>query len=156
MSVLPGPATIWFILGVVLLVVEAMHLGVLAVFFALGAWVTAILMWLGIIEEDWLQLAVFLVVSVVALFLLRRKMRTWLTGLRHSAGDDAALDDFVGNLATVVEAIEPARNTGKVEFRGTQWAARSDSAVREGSVVKILARDNLTLTVQPNEEIPKS
>jgi membrane protein implicated in regulation of membrane protease activity len=95
----------WFILGVILLVVEAMHTGVLAVFFALGAWVTATLMWLGVIESSWAQLAVFLIVSVVSLLLLRSELRKWLTGLRHPAGEDAALDDFAGNLATVTEAI---------------------------------------------------
>ncbi len=156
MSGLPSTATMWFILGVILLVVEAMHTGVLAVFFALGAWVTAILMWLGVIETEWLQLAVFLVVSVVSLLLLRQKLRTWLTGLRHPAGADAALDDFAGNLATVIEAIEPAKNTGKVEYRGTQWAARSDSPIGKGAVVTIIARDNLTLSVQAKEEARKS
>jgi membrane protein implicated in regulation of membrane protease activity len=145
-------ATAWFVLGVILLVVEALHTGVLAVFFALGAWVTAILMWLGIIESSWAQLAVFLVVSVASLLLLRNQLRRWLTGLRHPAGDDASLDDFVGKLATVVEDIDAAKNSGKVEFRGTHWPARSDSPIPKGSVVRIVARDNLTLSVQSNEE----
>ena len=145
-------ATMWFILGVVLLVVEAMHTGVLAVFFALGAWVTAILMWLGVIESSWVQLAVFLVVSVASLLLLRKHLKRWLTGLRHPAGTDAALDDFVGKLATVVEDIDSTRNSGKVEFRGTQWPARSDSPIAKGKVVRIVARENLTLSVQSTEE----
>jgi membrane protein implicated in regulation of membrane protease activity len=76
--------------------------------------------------------------------------------LRHPAGEDAALDDFAGNLATVIEAVEPGKNTGKVEFRGTHWAARSERSIAEGTVVKIVARDNLTLSVQPNEEVRKS
>jgi membrane protein implicated in regulation of membrane protease activity len=150
---LPGTATMWFILGVILLVVEAMHTGVLAVFFALGAWVTAVLMWLGAVESTWAQLAVFLIVSVVSLLLLRSEMRKWLTGLRHPAGQDAALDDFAGNLATVIEAIEPGKNAGKVEFRGTHWPARAECPIAKGTVVKIVARDNLTLSVQPNEEV---
>lgn len=145
-------ATLWFILGVVLLVVEATTTGVLAVFFALGAWVTAILMWLGIIEATWIQLAVFLVVSLLSLLMLRRRLKTWMTGLRHPAGEDAALDDFAGNLATVTEPIDPGKNSGKVEFRGTQWPARADSTIAAGKVVTIVARDNLTLSVQPHEE----
>ena len=156
MTGLPGTATMWFILGVILLIVEAMHTGVLAVFFALGAWVTATLMWLGAIESTPAQLAVFLIVSVVSLLLLRSELRKWLTGLRHSAGEDAALDDFAGNLATVIEAVEPGKNTGKVEFRGTHWTARSERSIAKGTTVKIVARDNLTLSVQPNEEVQKS
>jgi len=152
MITLPGSATMWFILGVLLLVVEAMHTGILAVFFALGAWVTAILMWLGIVESTSAQLAVFLIVSIVSLLLLRSELRKWMTGLRHPAGDDAALDDFAGKLASVIEDIDPATNTGKVEFRGTHWAARADYPIAKGKVVKIIARDNLTLSVQLNEE----
>jgi len=145
-------ATVWFILGVILLVVEAIHTGVLAVFFALGAWVAAILMWLGIIESSWAQLAVFLIVSMVSLLALRSRLRKWLTGLRHPARSDEALDDFVGKLATVVEDIDASRNTGTVEFRGTHWPARAASLIPKGKVVKIVARENLTLSVQPNEE----
>ena len=155
MTALHTSAAMWFVLGVVLLVVEAMHTGVLAVFFGLGAWVTAILMWLGLIESDPLQLAVFLVVSVLSLLLLRRKLRTWLSGIRKTASGDPALDDFEGNLATVTEAIEPMKNTGKVEFRGTHWAARSDSAIPKGAAVRITARDNLTLSVRLFEEDAK-
>jgi inner membrane protein len=147
------PGTLWFILGVLLLVIEGIHLGVLAVFFGFGAWVTAILVWLNVIEEFWLQLAVFLVVSVVSLILLRRKLRHILTGLQNKAGDtDATLDDFAGKLATVVEEVDPQRNTGKVEYRGTQWIVRSDTVIPKGTVVRIIARDNLTLSVKPNEE----
>ncbi len=155
MTALHSSATMWFVLGVVLLVVEAMHTGVLAVFFALGAWVTAILMWLGLIETDSLQLAVFLIVSVLSLLLLRRRLRTWLTGIRKTASGDPALDDFAGNLATVTDAIEPATNTGKVEFRGTQWAARSDSFIPKGAAVRIISRDNLTLSVRIYDKEPK-
>ena len=151
-SILSNPGTLWFLLGVLLLVVESIHLGVLAVFFALGAWLAAISYWLGA-DAFWFQLAVFLVVSVVSLILLRRKLRKILTGLQNKAGDtDTNLDDFAGNLATVIEPIDPKKSTGKVEFRGTQWAARSDVAVPSGVKVQIIARDNLTLSVKPNEE----
>jgi len=148
-----SPGTLWFALGVVLLVVEGMSGGVLAVFFALGAWVTAIPLLLGVEEPFGLQLAVFLFVSLLSLVLLRHRFKTMLTGLRTSAGStDLALDDFAGGLATVVEPIDPARNTGKVEYRGTQWTARASAFISGGETVRIVARNNLTLTVKPNVE----
>lgn len=148
-----SPGTLWFLLGVLLLVIEGMSGGVLAVFFALGAWVTAIPLLLGVEEPFGLQLAVFLIVSVLALVLLRHRFKTMLTGLRNSAGDtDAALDDFAGQLATVVEPIDPSRNAGKVEYRGTHWAARANVFISGGATVRIVARNNLTLTVKPSEE----
>lgn len=148
-----APGILWFLLGVLLLVVEGMSGGVLAVFFALGAWVTAIPLLLGVEEAFGLQLAVFLIVSVLSLVLLRHRFKTMLTGLRNSAGDtDAALDDFAGGLATVIEPIDPSRNVGKVEYHGTQWAARATVFISGGAIVKIVARNNLTLTVKPAEE----
>jgi len=152
MAAILSSASMWFIIGVLLLAVEAVHTGILALFFAAGAWATAALMWLGIIRSTEAQLAVFLTVSVVSLLLLRSKMQRWMTGLRRPAGEDAALDDFAGNLATVVEDIEPGKTSGKVEFRGALWAARADKPIAKGEVVKIMARDNLTLSVQSNKE----
>jgi len=148
-----SPGTLWFLLGVLLLVVEGMSGGVLAVFFALGAWVTAIPLLVGVDEPFGVQLGVFLFVSVLSLVLLRHRFKTMLTGLRDSAGDtDAALDGFAGQLATVVEAIDPSRNLGKVEYRGTHWAARADAFIAGGATVTIVARNNVTLTVKPIEE----
>jgi inner membrane protein len=146
-------ATLWFILGVFLLVIELTVSGVLAVFFAAGAWVAAILLWLGVIESFWLQLAVFLVVSLASMLFLRRRLKAVLLGKAGPNADtEAALDDIAGKLATVVEPINATLNTGKVEFRGTHWIARCTSSVEKGRVVRIASRDNLTLTVEPTEE----
>ncbi|OGF97853.1 MAG: hypothetical protein A2Z06_04050 [Candidatus Glassbacteria bacterium RBG_16_58_8] len=147
-----GSGLAWFILGAVLLIIELATSGFLALFFAIGAWITAILLWIGLIGGNWLTLAVFLVSSVTALFLLRRRLRAVVGGSMGLDTDtEAKLDEFAGKIATVVESINAARNTGKVEFRGTQWLARADRTIERGSTVRIVARDNLTLTVKSIE-----
>ena len=152
-SSLFGSGLAWFILGVVLLVIELIASGFLAVFFALGAWITAILLWIGVIDGNWLALAIFLITSVLSLFLLRRRLRAVIGGRMGQDKDtEAGLDDFAGKIATVVEEIDPAHNTGKVEFRGTHWSARAKVPVRSGATVRIITRDNLTLNVAPIEE----
>jgi len=42
--------TIWFIAGLVLILLEFVVPGVILVFFGAGAWVVALGMWLGVIE----------------------------------------------------------------------------------------------------------
>ena len=151
MTSLLSPATLWFILGVLLFVIEFAVSGFLAVFFAVGAWVTAILIWLGVLDVFWMQLAVFLIVSIVSLVLLRKKLKAVMgVSADSSQNTDAQLDDFIGKLATVIESIDPAKNTGKVEFRGTNWSAQSNTFISEGASVRIINRDNLTLTVETN------
>jgi inner membrane protein len=143
----------WFILGVVLLLIELSAPGFLAIFFAAGAWITAILLWLGIVHGAWVPLAVFLVTSVMSLVLLRRRLKAVVgSRVRADANTDVVLDEFVGKVCMVVEPIDPQRHSGKVEFRGTTWNARSDQSIVSGVPVKIVSRDNLILIVKQIEE----
>lgn len=143
----------WFVLGVLLLLIELRAPAFLAIFFASGAWMTAILLWLGIIKNTWGALAVFLVASLLSLAFLRQRLKGVVGGrVRTDANTDAVLDDFVGNICTVVEPIDPHRHTGKVEFRGTQWDARAETSAAVGARVQIQSRSNLTLFVKRLEE----
>jgi len=47
----------------------------------------------------------------------------------------------------VKEKIVPKLG-GKVEFHGTDWEARSDEEITEGTVVEIVGKDNITLRVK--------
>jgi membrane protein implicated in regulation of membrane protease activity len=143
----------WFVFGVALLLIELRAPGFLAIFFAAGAWMTAVFLWLGIINNTWGALAVFLVTSLLSLAFLRQRLKGVVGGkVRADANTDAVLDDFVGNICTVVEPIDPQRHTGKVEFRGTQWDARAETSTPVGARVQIQSRINLTLFVKPVEE----
>ena len=42
---------IWFLLGMVLLIAELAMPGIVLLFFGIGAWVTALLLWLGVIDS---------------------------------------------------------------------------------------------------------
>ena len=143
----------WFILGVILLLIELSAPGILAIFFAAGAWITAIVLWIGLIHGSWGPLAIFLVTSLLFLILLRRRLQAVVRGkVGTSSNTDAILEDFEGKAATVVEPIDPLHQTGKVEFRGTLWAAKSETPVPAGTLVEILSRDNLILNVKPKKE----
>ncbi|MFZ5432309.1 MAG: NfeD family protein [Calditrichota bacterium] len=143
----------WFILGVILLVVELAAPGILAIFFTAGAWTTAILLWIGIIKGTTWPLVIFLVVSLASLLLLRRRVKAVVkTKLDTEADTDEMLDDFIGKTAPVVEAINGREQTGKVEIRGARWEAKAAQPIPAGTTVIIQDRDNLTLVVKPLEE----
>ncbi len=148
-----SPGLLWFLLGALLLLVELMTPGVLAVFFAAGAWLVAVLFWLGWVESFAVALGIFLAVSIALLLTLRRRFVPVVKQTVSATEDtDAELDDFRGLKAKVVEPIDSREDTGTVEFRGTLWEARATVPIASGTVVEILSRTNLTLNVIPVKE----
>ena len=57
------------------------------------------------------------------------------------------LEEFVGHRAVVKEEITPDK-AGKVEFKGTLWDAESKETLSPDAHVKIIRKDNITLTVE--------
>lgn len=70
MEMLKDPVTLWFLIGLFCVIVEFFAPGVIIVFFGVGAWVVALLC-LGADVGAPLQIAVFVVVSIGSLVLLR-------------------------------------------------------------------------------------
>ena len=110
---------IWVLIGVALLAVEfmstTMHLGL----FAVGAFVVAVLVALGVEMPLWGQLVTFTGVSVFSLLFIRpiivRKLKLNVT---------RTVDSLVGEQAVAIEQIGPA-GLGKAEMRGSTWSARN-------------------------------
>jgi inner membrane protein len=143
----------WFIIALILMLLELAVPGVLLVFFGIGALVTSLLSWMGVLHGATAELLVFLFVSVSSLLLLRKKMQRTFRGKTKNVKDaEAELDEFVGKTARVVEAIDPADLRGKVEFHGAHWEARAVNPIEPGAAVEILSRNNLILIVKPKRE----
>jgi membrane protein implicated in regulation of membrane protease activity len=141
------PEVIWFLVGLVLLLMEFAIPGLIVFFFGVGAWIVAVVCLFTEVSLNW-QLGIFIGSSVLSLVLLR----SWVKGifLGHVTGKQdltEELKDFVGERAVVKEAITPKR-PGKVELHGTNWEAEADVAIPEGADVEIVGKDNLTLKVK--------
>jgi len=141
------PELVWFLTGILLLILELLLPGLIVCFFAAGAIVVAIVCLLADVSLN-TQLLIFIVVSVSSLLLLRR----WLKGvfLGHVLATQNGrlnIEEFVGQRAIVKEKILP-KVGGKVEFHGTDWVAIADQEIAEGAVVEIIDKDNLTLRVK--------
>jgi inner membrane protein len=141
---------LWFLVGLVLLVSELMLPGFVIIFFGIGAWITAALIALGLLPTFNAQLLTFLVSSILALVLFRRKGKRWYEGrVSGQMAPGSSMEDLHGQRAVVISPILPNTPGGKVEFHGTSWNAEAEEPLQPGQIVEILERQNLLLRVKP-------
>ena len=119
------PEIIWFLIGLVLLVLEFSAPGLIIAFFGVGAWVVALVA-LFIDISLTTQLLIFLITSVLMLIFLRKSLKKVFK--LESIEDQNELEDFVGHTAEVILKISPNK-PGKVELNGTSWEAESETEI---------------------------
>lgn len=142
------PAVIWFIVGFVLFLLEFVVPGLILFFFAVGAWVVAILCTFLDISVN-LQLLIFLCTSGISVLLLRK----WVKGLLGSRNTSTEVieNEFIGKIAVTETEISPGRN-GKVDFRGVSWDASSDETIGPRETVTIIGTKSIVLIVKSNKQ----
>lgn len=140
------PAILWFVAGIILILLEFGAPGVVLCFFGAGAIVTSITTGLGLTDSIASQTLVFTLSSVGLLIGLRRWVKSWFVGDSNSSTDDVE-DEFTGREAAVLSDFE--KGSGLVELKGARWNARSDSNLKKGDTVTITRREDLTLHVTP-------
>lgn len=140
---------IWFIAGLVMILLEFVAPGVVIVFFGVGAWVVAGGMWLGLLDSVPAQCLTFAISSLLLLFVLRRYVTSWFVGLTTS-NEGNVEEEFVGKTVRVVRTIGGGEETGKVELKGAEWIARCEEELLPGRFATVVARDGLELIVRPN------
>ena len=143
MDVLSNPALIWFIAAVVLLLLEFVIPGLFVVFFGFGALITALCVYLFDPSLAG-QFLIFSVTSVLSLVLLRKVLMKRLFKNDQVDPDE----EFIGHFASCLEEIEQG-GQGKVEFKGTNWSATSESPIEKGQKVRITNKEGLLLIVEP-------
>lgn len=137
---------VWFLIGLILAVLEIIIPGFVIIFFAFGAWLVALLsliLDMGVA----VQITLFITASVLSLVFLRKSLKSRF----FSVGGDASNpedDEFIGQQVLVTEDILPNME-GKVEFKGANWSARSETAVSKGSMVQVTGKESICLIVKP-------
>jgi membrane protein implicated in regulation of membrane protease activity len=140
------PELVWFIIGLVLFLLELVLPGFVIFFFGVGAWVTALLCLIAHPGIN-LQAIVFAVTSVLSLVLLRKMIQKRFFYNKDELSKEID-DEFTGRQAVALSDFGPGK-IGKVEFKGTSWKAESQSAITLGQVVVINRKENFTLFVEP-------
>ncbi|MBN2213551.1 MAG: NfeD family protein [Bacteroidales bacterium] len=143
-----NPTVIWFLIGLVLLVLELIIPGFVIIFFGAGAWVTAIMCLIFPMGIN-MQVAVFTFSSVILLLLLRRYIRKQFFS-EGKSGVETLTDEFLGKTAVVESDIRKGY-PGKVSFKGTTWNALSEETIKKGHSVEIIGKDSINLIVKPTK-----
>ena len=145
-----NPGLLWFLLAVVLFVMEDMAATFFLIFFAVGAVAASILTF--ILPIGWeAQLLIFIAVSLGSLLLLRRKMRSFFNGYLAKSDnlDDPVVSGRYLDREVVVLQDITSQNPGQVELDGTNWQAKSrEHAFSSGERVRVVAVEGLTLVVE--------
>jgi len=143
LTFLKEPAMIWFLLGLVLIVAEFAVPGLVIIFFGVGAWAAALAV-LAVDLSLFLQIVIFLVVSITTLLLLRKRF------VAAAENTPDLTDEFVGKRAEVIQKF--TRGTiGQVKFKGTLWQAEtaSEQVLEPGDMVTIVGYESIILKVEP-------
>ncbi len=142
------PEIIWILVCIALLILEFAMPGLIVFFFGVGAAIVALVCLVFNITLN-TQLLIFIISSVALLLALRRWLKGVFLGHTSSTQDlQQEFNDFVGEKAVVKTAITPKAG-GRVEFHGTSWQAEAEVEIPEGTIVKITAKENITLKVKP-------
>ncbi|MDY0132326.1 MAG: NfeD family protein [Desulforegulaceae bacterium] len=140
------PEVLWFIAGLIMFIAELASSGFIIVFFGLGAWAVALIT-LGVKMSLDVQLSVFLGLSLLLLFFLRKKLSSVFTGKIQNVSEGET-NGIVGEKAVASTDISP-NSAGKVMFRGSDWGADSDFEIKQGEPVQIIGRKSIRLIVKP-------
>ncbi|MEO6135890.1 MAG: NfeD family protein [Ginsengibacter sp.] len=149
MEIFLQAAVIWFIIGFILFLLEFVIPGLILFFFAIGAWIVAILS-LFIDLPINMQLVIFVISSVVSILLLRKWVKKMLYGNPKST--ELLEDEFLGKIGRAETAISPDNN-GKVDFKGTSWQAASEDFIEAGENVTIVGNESILLIVKSNKKL---
>ena len=138
-------AIVWLIMMVILILMEAATVSLVSIWFAGGALTAILVSVLG--GKLWLQVAVFFVVSVGLLILLRPVLRKHFNPKLQKTNVDAVIDAT----GMVTAEINNVMATGTVKIGSMEWTARSTSGenIPADTLVKVDRIEGVKVFVTP-------
>jgi membrane protein implicated in regulation of membrane protease activity len=129
-------AILWLALIIVLLIIEAMTLGLTTVWFAGGAILAFLASLLG--ANIVVQIVIFIVSSIVLLLLTRP------LAMKHFNKDRVKtnFESLIGEKGLVIEEIDGINGTGRIKIAGQNWSAKP---VEEEKIIKVGSRVTVQL-----------
>ncbi len=134
----------WIAATVALIALEAATVGLVSIWFAIGA--AAALIAAALNARFWVQIVVFIGVSGVVLAILRPVARRLLKVRPRPTNADKVL----GTICAVTEDIDNITGTGAVSAAGKEWTARSLTGVNipAGEYVRVTSIQGVKLIVE--------
>lgn len=140
------PEIFWLALLVILIIIEFATVGLVTIWFATGALVAEIAAWIG--APIWLQVALFIITSMVMLFYTRPFAMKYINKNKTKTN----VDSVIGKQAVVTKTIDNIRGEGQVVLQGMEWTARAENddwKLYVDEVVEVRAVSGVKLIVAP-------
>ena len=133
----------WLILAIGFGIVEIMTLGVVSIWFAIGALVT--MLFAFVTDNFLIQLIIFLVVSLLLVFTTRKFAINYL----KIGTQKTNLDSLIGKIAIVTQDIQPY-DAGEIKIDGKLWRAISQTQqpYLKGEQVEVLKIEGVTIILK--------
>jgi membrane protein implicated in regulation of membrane protease activity len=145
-------AIVWIIIAIVFAAVEGFTLGLVTIWFTIGAAASTAVAFAG--GDLTIQLVVFFAVSLVLLFFTRPILVKKLKVGREKNN----IEQLEGAVALVTETIEPFKS-GLVKVRGVVWTAVGEDtafSAGAGSEVEIVRVEGVKLIVKEKRREPET
>lgn len=126
----------WLVAVIALGVVEAATVGLVSIWFALGALAALVSSLFG--GPLWLQIILFIVVAALSLYFTRPLVKKYFNKESHKPTN---ADMVIGKEAHVIEEINNLQATGAVRCMGKEWTARSEDG-------GIISKDEIVTAVK--------
>lgn len=139
---------IWLILLLFFAAAEAATVGLTSIWFAAGSLAALIAALAG--GQLWLQITLFIVVSLLCLIAVRPLARRYLTPRIQPTNADRV----IGAQARVTEDIDNLQGRGAVTIGGMVWSARSEDGgpIPAGVLVRVLRIEGVKVYVEKVKE----
>lgn len=141
---MPIAGIIWLVAVIAFIILEASTYQMVCVWFIVGSIGGMIASMLG--AGFWVQMTVFLVVSIVLLVLMRPLAMKRLNS--HKVKTNA--DSLIGKKVLITETVDNTKATGQGKIDGSVWTVRSvdGSVIEEGTVAEIKKIEGVKLIVE--------
>ncbi len=139
---------IWGAVLAIMLIAELSTLQLVSIWFAAGAAAAFITAFFD--GAVWLQMTLFVLVSILLLVFTRPLLKKFTVG--KTAPTNSELE--IGKIAIVIEEINDLTDSGRVKTGGVDWKAVSadGSVIPKGTTVRIKDLKGTKLYVEPVEE----
>jgi inner membrane protein len=148
MDIFQNAAVMWFVAGFIFFILEFAIPGLILFFFAVGAWIVAILCLFLNIGID-AQLIIFALTTLVTTIFFRN----WVKNLIWKKSSTSEIEsEFIGKSGKAETPIGPGKK-GKIAFKGTSWDATSDEQIEKGEDVVVVGNESILLIVKPKQKL---
>lgn len=132
---------IWFLLVFAFLIIEAMTLNLVTIWFAFGSLCSFISTYFT--DNIIIQLIIFIVATTISLIFTKPILKKYLM----VGNEKTNFDRIIGKVGVVTKEIE-LHDNGRVKIDGKSWMATSSENIKVGKEVEILKIDGAKLIVK--------